>query len=70
MTAPVVRNNAISIGKKEQHLRVPVVRRQRPAVVKHNGLSVFRTPVLVENCCAIVCRDCFHGIISFCVIQR
>src|ERR1700679_3324431 len=35
VTAPVMRNDAIAVGKKEEHLRVPVVRRQWPAVVKH-----------------------------------
>src|SRR5580658_7939864 len=49
VTAPVMRNDSIAVGKEEQHLYVPVVRRQRPAVVKHKGLSVLRAPVLVEN---------------------
>jgi hypothetical protein len=53
-----VGNDAIAVGNEEQHLHVPVVRRERPAVVKHNGLGIFRAPVLVEDGCAIFGRDC------------
>ena len=64
VTAPVVRNDAIAIGKEEQHLHVPVVRRQRPAVVKHNGLGIPRAPVLVEDLCTVLKRDHWHTIPS------
>jgi hypothetical protein len=70
VTAHVVGDDAIAIGKEEQHLRVPVVRRQRPAVVKHNGLGILRAPVFVENRCAILCGDRRHKIVSSCFIQR
>ena len=53
MTAPVVRDDAIAVGKEEQHLRVPVIGRKRPAVMKHDGLCVLRSPVLVENLCTV-----------------
>jgi hypothetical protein len=70
VAAPVVRNDAIAVGKEEQHLSVPVVRRQRPAVMKHNWLCILRAPVFVEDRCAIFCCDRCHGIVSFCVIRR
>jgi hypothetical protein len=41
VTAPVMRNDAIAVGKKEQQLIVPVVRRKRPAVVNTIGCAFF-----------------------------
>ena len=38
MAAPVMGDDAKSLVQEEQHLGVPIVGRQRPAVGKHNGL--------------------------------
>jgi hypothetical protein len=46
VTAPVVRDYAISPLPEEQHLIVPRVAAERPSVREHNGLT--RAPVLVE----------------------
>src|SRR6267143_5147345 len=51
----VVRNDSIATIAEEQHLRVPVVRSERPALTEYYRLS--RSPVLVENLCTIFCRN-------------
>src|SRR5271156_3359594 len=58
VAAPVVRDDSIAVLAEEQHLSVPVVRGERPAVTEHNGLT--RAPVLVINLRAIFCRNCRH----------
>ena len=60
VTAPVMRDDAIAVGKEEQQLVVPVVRRKRPAVMKHDGLCVLRAPVLVENLSTVFGCDHWH----------
>src|SRR3989449_11473101 len=45
MPAPVVGYDAIAMLAEEQHLRVPIIGRQRPAVAEHDGLTF--APVLV-----------------------
>ena len=62
MSAPVVRNDAITMLLKEQHLRVPVIGRQRPPVAKDNGLTL--APVLKINLNAVFRRYRCHRIIS------
>src|SRR5262245_26302512 len=59
MAAPVVRDNPIALLKKEEHLCVPVVRRQRPAVAEHDRLPL--TPVLVVDLDSIAGCDHWHG---------
>src|SRR5579871_5757089 len=59
MSPPVMRNDAISLAQEEQHLRVPIVRAQRPAMVKHDWLP--GTPILVENLGSVFGFDEGHG---------
>src|SRR5436305_6820721 len=47
MAAAIVRDDAIAVLEKEQHLRIPVVGRERPAVAEDDGLSA--APVLVVD---------------------
>src|SRR5882724_8306727 len=47
MSASIVGDYAKPVVKKEQHLRVPVIRRQRPAVRETDRLS--RAPIRVLN---------------------
>jgi hypothetical protein len=54
MTAPVVGDDAIAMLEKEQHLRIPVIGRQRPAMAEHDRLT--GSPVLVEDFRAV--RNC------------
>src|SRR5262249_57289871 len=42
MPAPIMGDDAVSLGDEEEHLVVPVVGAQRPAVVKHHRLCVLR----------------------------
>src|SRR2546421_13119932 len=45
MSTPISCNDAIALLEKKQHLRVPIVRRKRPAVTEHNRLPA--APVLI-----------------------
>src|SRR5580698_4318945 len=58
VTAPVMCNDAIALGNKEQHLGVPVVRGKRPTVVKHDRLAA--SPVFVKDLGAVLRLDDIH----------
>ena len=58
MAAPVVGDDAIAVLEEEQHLRVPIIGRQRPAVAEHDGLTL--APVLVEDLDAVLGGDRAH----------
>jgi hypothetical protein len=62
MAAPVVGYHPKPMLQKEQHLGIPVVGRQRPAVRKHDGLA--RAPVLVEYFRAVFGGECGHDVVS------
>ena len=47
VAAPIMGDHAIAVGEEKQHLRIPVVGRQRPAVTEHDGLTF--APVLVKD---------------------
>ena len=57
--APVMGDDPVAVLQEEQHLGVPVVGRQRPAVAEDDRLA--RAPVLVENLRAVLCRDHAHS---------
>ena len=59
MAPPVMRDDAIAVSEEEQHLRVPIVRREGPAVAEHDGLAL--APILVENLDAVAGGDCRHS---------
>src|SRR5271169_2495900 len=67
MPAAVMRDDAIAVLKEEQHLRIPVVAAQWPAVMEHDGLGRLRSPVLVEDFRAVRCLDkpATHFMVSF-----
>src|SRR6185369_7364332 len=58
VAAPVVGDDAVPPVEEVQHLVVPVIGAQRPAVAEHDRLA--RTPVLVEDLRAIAGRDSPH----------
>src|SRR6266849_5609196 len=62
VSAPVVGYDTIALLEEEQHLRVPIIRRQRPAVGENNRLT--RSPILVVDLCSIFGRNCRHGVLS------
>src|SRR6187402_3572622 len=45
MSTPIGRNDPIAFAKEKKHLRVPIIRRERPAVAKDNRLPA--APVLI-----------------------
>src|SRR5213083_1419179 len=45
MSAPIIRNDAETFAEKKKHLRIPIIRRERPAVTEHNRLPA--APVLI-----------------------
>src|SRR5258708_30025752 len=68
VASPVVRDNAISALSEEEHLGVPVVRRQRPAMAENDWLPL--PPVLLEDCRAIFGRNRCHRKLSFGVVSK
>ena len=65
VASPVVCDDAIPLGEEVEHLGVPVVGTQRPAVVEDDRLSGLPAPVLVVDFNAIFGSDGGHGISSF-----
>src|SRR5713101_4302152 len=63
MPAPVMGDDAIAMLAKEQHLRVPVVRSQRPTVREHDRLS--SAQVLVVDLYSVLRGDRRHENFSF-----
>jgi hypothetical protein len=49
MAAPVMRDDAIALLHEEEHLGVPIIARQWPSVMEHDGLRVPWAPVLVKD---------------------
>src|SRR5262249_62082217 len=49
MAAPVMRHDSIPFPEEVEHLGVPVIGAQWPAVMEDDGLCVLRAPVLVED---------------------
>src|SRR6266566_3455567 len=45
VSAPINGDDPIALGEKEEHLRVPIVRAEWPAVAEHDRLST--APILV-----------------------
>ena len=60
VTAAIVGDDAETLVEEKEHLRVPVVGAQRPAVVEHDGLRTIGAPVLVENLDAVFGRNHAH----------
>src|SRR5262245_65017731 len=58
----VVCDDAIPLREEVEHLSVPVISAQRPAVVEDDRLSGLRAPVLVVDFNAIFGGDGAHGI--------
>ena len=63
MPAAVDANNAIAVLEEEQHLRIPVIGAQGPAVMEDNRLTV--APILVEYLGTVFGGDRAHCIRSF-----
>src|ERR1700738_4626964 len=59
MASAVMRYDAIAVLEEEQHLRVPVIGRQRPAMAEHNGLTF--APVLVVDLRPVFGCNCMRS---------
>ena len=59
VAAAVMGDDPKAVIEEEHHLRVPVVRRQRPAMAEHDRLTL--APILVEDLDAVFGRDGGHG---------
>src|SRR5882672_7667356 len=62
VAAAVMGYDAIALLEEEQHLRVPVIGRQRPAMTENDGLTF--APVLVKNLRAVLGCDRTHVLYS------
>src|SRR5690242_8756739 len=49
VTAAVVGNDAVALAGEVEHLGIPVVRTERPAMVKDDRLSISWAPILIED---------------------
>src|SRR5262249_53195905 len=70
VSAPVVGDDAVALPNEEEHLGVPVVGTQRPAVMEHDRLCVPAAPVLVVNLNAVFGADEAHVIVSILVVSK
>jgi hypothetical protein len=59
VAAAVMGNHPVAAIEEKQHLRIPIVGRERPAVAEHDRLTF--APVLVENLRAVFGGDGGHG---------
>src|SRR5450631_1866263 len=62
VAAAVMSNDAIAVIEKEQHLRIPIVGRQRPTMAEDDGLTF--APVLIVDLYPVAGCNCTHVIPS------
>src|SRR5262249_49701570 len=62
---PVMGDDAIPFPDEIEHLVVPVVGTQRPAMMKYQRLCVLRPPVFEVNLCAVLGCYRAHRVVSF-----
>src|SRR6266404_1226513 len=67
VASSVMGDDAIALFEEEQHLRIPVIGRQRPTMAEHDGLTF--APVLVVNLRSVFCCNCAHELISVLVVR-
>jgi hypothetical protein len=60
-------DNPEALSQEKHHLGIPVVRRERPTVVKKQGLAP--TPVLIENFNPVLGGNEGHCRVSFAVLE-
>src|SRR5437870_7091966 len=64
----VMGDHAVAMMQEEQQLRVPIIRRQRPAMAEHDWLA--RSPILEVDFRSVFRSDRRHDVHSFSVICR
>src|SRR6266849_1148911 len=65
VTSPVMRDDSIALLAEEQHLSVPVIRGERPAMTEHYGLAL--SPVLVVDVRTVLCSERRHKVFALLV---
>src|SRR5262245_39834811 len=65
VAAPVVRDHAIALPDEIEHLSVPVIGTQRPAMMEDDWLRVPRAPILEVNLGPVFGADGVHWKFSF-----
>src|SRR5215468_4573594 len=60
MAAPVMSDDSIPLPEEVEHLRVPVIGAQGPAMMEDDGLRVLRTPRLVVDGRSVLDGDRVH----------
>src|SRR6516164_8937503 len=68
VTAAINADHPVALLDEKQHLSVPVVGTERPAMVEDNRLAA--SPVFVVDLCAVVGCDCAHGLDSIAAVGR
>ena len=63
VAAAVMSNDAIAVIEEEQHLRIPIVGRQRPTMAEDDGLTF--APVLIVDLYPVAGCNCTHVVPSF-----
>src|SRR5262245_65932247 len=63
MAAPVVSDDSIPLPEEVEHLGVPVVGAQGPAVMEHDGLRLLGAPVLEEDRDSVLRCDGVHRVL-------
>ena len=60
VATPVVGNDPVTFAQEKQHLRVPIICAQWPAMMEENDLGIAWAPVLVENFNTVSRGDVAH----------
>src|SRR6266480_1120831 len=59
VASSVMGDDAIAVFEEEQHLRVPVIGRQRPAMAEDDGLSFAPIFIIDVDVSAVLFPDCY-----------
>ena len=67
MSAPIRRNDAETFAEEKKHLRVPIIRRERPAVTEHNRLSFAPVFIIDVDVSSVFFSNSYvwHNVFSF-----
>src|SRR3989475_2456617 len=67
MASSVMGDDAIALFEEEQHLRVPIIGRQRPAVAEHDGLTFAPVLIIDVDVSSVFFSDSYvwHCVFSF-----
>src|SRR5947208_16219437 len=58
VASSVMGDDAIAVFEEEQHLRVPVIGRQRPTMAEDDGLSFAPIFIIDVDVCSVFFTDC------------